>query len=350
MRIARLCGVYFSLIAAVLGIGLCLAAGPISSQEGRVLRIGMVGLDTSHVVAFTRLINNAPAGSPLAGARVVAGFPGGSSDFPPSYERVERFTEQLRQMGVEIVDSIDALVARVDAIMLESVDGTQHLEQCRQIFGKGKPVFIDKPLAASLKDAVEIYKLGRARSTPWFSASSSRFSPGYPELRADEQIGRINGASTFSASHAAPKHRRLFFYGVHGVDLLVSLLGPAVREVRCVETDLYELATGVWSDGRVGVYRGVRPGAGRASLGALVFGTQGVRFHGGGYDYRPLVEKIVEFFRTGHPPVSPEECVMVMAFLEAAEQSMERGGAPVKIDVLLAEAFGEDVPPEFRVN
>ncbi len=315
-----------------------------------VIRIGMVGLDTSHVIAFTRLINQAPADSPLGRARVVAGYPGGSDDFPPSFQRVERFTNQLREMGLEIVDSIAELLPRVDAVMLESVDGNQHLEQCRELFGKGKPIFIDKPLAANLKDAVEIYRLGRATSTPWFSASSSRFSPGYPDLRRDQRIGKINGVTTYSASHHAPKHRRLFFYGVHGVDLLFALMGRGVLEVQARETERYQVVTGIWSGGRVGIYRGIRPTAGRAGLGALVFGERATVYHGRGYDYRPLVEQIVRFFETGKPPVSPEECVEVMAFLEAAERSIEQDGRPVKIQDLLREAFGGDLPAEFRIS
>ena len=308
----------------------------------KTIRIGLVGLDTSHVIAFTKIINAADAGAPLNRAEVVAGYPGGSKTFPPSYTRVDRFTRELRAMGITIVDSIDELVRNVDAVMLESVDGNQHLEQARIIFKYGKPVYIDKPLAANLADAVAIYKLGKKTGTPWFSSSSSRFSPGYPELRDPERVGSVLGCITYSRSVPSPGHGELFYYGVHGVDLLYSLMGRGCREVSAVKTEYFHAIRGVWADGRVAEYRGLLPGKTRAGVGALVFGQKSVRFHNGPYNYRPLLEEVIRFFETGKPPVAPEECVEVMAFLEAAERSMKQNGAPVRVQELIERAGGLD--------
>ncbi len=305
-----------------------------------MLRIGLVGLDTSHVIAFTRIINAPDAPEPFRRARVVAGYPGGSKTFPPSYTRVERFTNQLREMGIEIVDSIDELVRRVDAVMLESVDGNQHLAQAEVIFKYGKPVYIDKPLAANLADAVAIYKLGKRTGTPWFSASSSRFSPGYPALRDPNQTGRVLGCITYSRSVPSPGHGELFYYGIHGVDLLFALMGRGCEEVTAVKTEYFHAVRGVWADGRVGEYRGLLPGKTRAGVGALVFGQKAIRYHNGPYDYRPLLTEVIRFFRTGKPPVAPEECVEVMAFLEAAQRSMEKNGTPVRPQELIRHLGG----------
>src|SRR4051794_34968819 len=100
------------------------APGDAAGQDAKPLRAGMIGLDTSHVVAFTELLNGPKAIGELAGIRVVAAYPGGSPDLPASRDRVEGFTRKLRdEFGVEIVDSIDALLAKVDVVLLESVDG-----------------------------------------------------------------------------------------------------------------------------------------------------------------------------------------------------------------------------------
>src|SRR5687768_4482324 len=92
------------------------------------LRSGMIGLDTSHVPAFTRLFNNPKATGDISGIRIVAGYPGGT-DIPASRDRVKGFTEQLRKMDVEIVDTIPKLLEKVDVVLLESVDGRIHLQE-----------------------------------------------------------------------------------------------------------------------------------------------------------------------------------------------------------------------------
>ena len=58
---------------------------------------------------------------------IVAAYPVGSPDIPSSRDRIKEYTETLRGMGVEIVDSMDALLERVDVVLIESVDGRPHL-------------------------------------------------------------------------------------------------------------------------------------------------------------------------------------------------------------------------------
>src|SRR5687767_3549606 len=100
-----------------------------ASTVGAQVRIGIIGCDTSHVPAFTKLFNDPKAEGDLAGFKVVAAFPGGSPDLKKeSMDRVPGFVEQLRAGGVEIVDSIPKLLEKVDVVLLESVDGRPHLE------------------------------------------------------------------------------------------------------------------------------------------------------------------------------------------------------------------------------
>ncbi|MFP6659135.1 MAG: Gfo/Idh/MocA family oxidoreductase, partial [Pirellulales bacterium] len=134
---------------AILLVTPLVAAG--ADRGNPTLKAGIIGLDTSHVVAFSGLLNNADATGPLADVKVVAAFPGGSPDLEISAGRIEKFTNTVRdKYGVEIVDSIGELLKKVDVILLESVDGRPHLAQARPVIEAGKPLFIDKPVAASL--------------------------------------------------------------------------------------------------------------------------------------------------------------------------------------------------------
>lgn len=312
----------------------------------RPIRVGMIGLDTSHVIAFAKLLNRSDADDRLKQVKIAAAFPGGNPDFPLSRDRVKGYTAEIRELGVEIVESIDALLEKVDAVMLESVDGSQHLEQVKPVFRARKPTFIDKPIAASLADVVAIDRLAREHKVAWFSASSSRFTEGYPELRNNPQVGDILGCDTYSQSRAAPHHPDLFWYGVHGVDLLYSILGRGCGAVTAVQTNYTEQVTGTWLDGRVGTFRAIREHTGKTGLGASVFGTKQIVHVNNYYNYVPLVVEVARFFTTGRPPIAAEEMVEVFAFMEAAEESKRQRGAPVSLKDVMARAQAAARQPE----
>src|SRR5438094_4968416 len=158
------------------------------------LRAGMIGLDTSHVPAFAKLFNNPKATGDISGIRIVAGYPGGT-DIPASRDRVGKFTEQLRGMGIEIVDSIPKLLEKVDVVLLESVDGRIHLQEAVPVIKAGKPLFMDKPAAGSLAEAIVIYELAKKHNVPCFSSSSLRFAPGIQEILNDDKVGSVAGAA-----------------------------------------------------------------------------------------------------------------------------------------------------------
>ena len=309
-----------------------------ADDPARPIRIGIIGLDTSHVITFTKLINRDDPDDRLKQVKIAAAFPAGNPDFPLSRDRVKGYTAEMGKMGVDIVESIEALLEKVDVVMLESVDGSQHLEQVKPVFKARKPTFIDKPIAASLADVVAIDKLAREHKVAWFSASSSRFTEGYPELRNNTQIGNILGCDTYSQSRAAPHHPDLYWYGVHGVDLLYSILGCGCLSVTAVQTKYTEQVTGTWSDGRVGTFRAIREHTGQTGLGASVFGTKRIVQINNYYNYVPLVVEVAKFFTTGKSPIVPEEMVEVFAFMEAAEESKRQGGAPVLLKDVLSKA------------
>jgi predicted dehydrogenase len=331
-------GVVFVVAGLVLSIELA-AAGEASDDQpaAKPLRAGIIGLDTSHVVAFTKLLNAASPKPGLAGVRVVAAYPGGSPDIPSSRDRVVGFTQELRdKFGVTIVDSIDELLAGVDVVLLESVDGRPHLEQARPVFRARKPVFIDKPIAGSLADAIAIFELARESKTPCFSSSSLRFGPGIEAIRHNNNIGDIIGFDVHGPCALEEHHPDLFWYGIHGVEELFTIMGTGCQSVSRTQTKGTELVVGVWNDGRIGTFRGLREAP--YHYGGTVFGSKGNARGGEMGGYEPLLVEIVKFFKTGKPPVSAEETVEIYAFMEAADESKRQGGKPVTLESVLAKA------------
>ena len=318
------CGRLPSMKTAYILIAVLLSSNLLA--RGGELRIGMIGLDTSHVVAFTRLLNDPKAKGHIPGARVVAAFRGGSPDLAASRDRIDRFTRQLQeQFGVRLYDSIDELCRHVDAVMLESVDGRCHLWQAIPVILARKPLFIDKPMAASLGDVLAIFRLAKLYHVPVFSASALRFGRKTQEVRAGS-IGIVLEAETTSPCHIEPTHPELFWYGIHGVESLFTVMGRGCVSVRRIKTaDGRIEVIGRWEGGRKGIYREAK------GYGGWARGTRG-RSEVGEFDgYAPLVAEIIRFFRTGIAPVSPEETIEIFAFMEAADESRRRGGAEVSL-------------------
>jgi predicted dehydrogenase len=268
--------------------------------------------------------------------RIVAAFPGGSPDLPTSIDRVAGFTEKVKSQGVEIVDSIDALLPKVDAVLLESVDGRPHLEQARPVIKAGKPLFIDKPAAASLADAIEIYRLAKEAGVPLFSSSSLRFSPGIASMKNDPAIGEVLGCVAYSPCSLDSHHPDLFWYGIHGVEELFTIMGSGCVSVSRVHTEDTDVVTGIWRDGRVGTFRGLR--GGKAGYGAVVFGSKGIGPSGSYGGYEPMLLEIAKFFQTRKPPVTADETLEILAFMEAADESKRQNGAIVTLSSMMEKA------------
>ncbi|HLK64754.1 MAG TPA: Gfo/Idh/MocA family oxidoreductase [Bryobacteraceae bacterium] len=294
-------------------------------------RLGIIGTDTSHVPAFTKLLNeDASERDHVAGARVVAAYKGGSADIEESHGRVDRYAEEIRtKYGVEIVPDIATLLTKVDGVLLTSIDGRVHLEQARPVIAAHKPLFIDKPLASTLEDAREIARLAKAAGVAWFSSSSLRFGA----IGATMKFPDVTGAMTWGPGPMEPHHYLdLSWYAVHPVEVLYTLMGPGCESVTRTSGANVEVIVGKWKDGRIGTVRAIRP---YSDYGAVVFRAKDVvESHpkaAAATDYHPLVVEIVKFFESGKPPVPNEETLEMFAFMDAAQKSKEQGGRTVAL-------------------
>jgi predicted dehydrogenase len=303
------------------------------------LRLGMIGLDTSHVTAFTALLNETNNKNYIPGAKVVAAFKGGSADIESSRSRVDGYTKTLAEKyKVEIVPTIEELCTKVDAVLLESVDGRPHLAQARPVIAAHKPLFIDKPIAGSLRDAIEIFRLAKAANVPVFSSSSYRFYESFVALKKVD-VGQLKGAISYGPCHLEATHPDLFWYGVHPAEALYAVMGTGCQTVTRVTTADTDVVDGVWSDGRVGSFRGIHSGATPHKV--IVFGTKTVaEQQQGADDYAPLLREIIKFFQSGVAPVKPEETLELFTFMEAADESKREGGKPVKMSDVLKKNGG----------
>ena len=314
------------------------AENSLAAEPSVPIKAGIIGMD-AHALPWTKIINNPEATGELADMTIVAGFPGGSPDIPQSMQILERSVKPCAELGVEIVDSIDELIKKVDVVMILSIDGRAHLEQARPVFAAGKTVYIDKPIAGSLTEAIAIFRLAKEHNVPCFTSSSLRFAERTLNIRKDPALGELVGCDQYAPCSLEPHHPDFFWYGIHGCEPLFTIMGPGCVSVSRVHTEGNDMAVGVWNDGRIGTFRGIRQG--RRGYGSTVFGTKGI-VPGGGFDgYEPLIVEIVKFFKTGKAPVSEAETLEIFAFMEAADESKRQGGCPVTLESVMKKAQEE---------
>jgi predicted dehydrogenase len=298
-------------------------------------RVGIIGLDTSHSVAFTKSLNAPGKAAELQGFKVVAAYPKGSNDIESSVKRIPGYIEEVKKLGVEIVGSEEELLKKVDFVLLETNDGRPHAAQAMKVIKAKTPFFIDKPVAASLTDVLSIYAAAKQNAVPIFSSSSLR----YMETVQDAikgKAGAVLGADTFSPATLEKTHPDLFWYGIHGVEILFSVMGAGCNDVRRVHTNDTDIVIGTWKDGRVGTFRGTRTGT--HDYGGTAYGAKGNITLGPFKGYDHLLVQIVEFFKTGKAPVAPQETLEIYAFMEAADESKRKNGAVVSLESVIQKA------------
>jgi predicted dehydrogenase len=291
-------------------------------------KLGVVGCDTSHCVAFARILNDPSNEHHVSGARITSAWPGGSPDFDLSISRVEGFVEELRgKWQVDIVDTPEAVAERSDGVLLTSVDGRVHLEQFRKIAAAGKPVFIDKPFALKADEAREMFRAAREKNIPLMSCSSLRYSDGLVDVLNDSTDGTVFGADFYGPMALQPTQPGLFWYGIHTVEMLFAALGKGCSEVTVRTHGNHDVVVALWKDGRMGTIRGNRMGNNK--FGGVVHREKGSSFvdvyASGRPYYASLLEQILLMFNTATPPIDPEETVEIVRFIEAANESRESG-------------------------
>lgn len=298
-----------------------------------MIRLGIVDFDTSHAVEFTRRLNHVDIAEEqwVEGAKVVAGVPGTSLIAPAT---IPKNVELLKKYGIALYDDPAELFGKVDAVMIESVDGSVHLERALPFLEKGMPTYVDKPFACTLEDARTLVRTAEMKHIPLMSSSSLRYAPEVVAAKDGQgPAGKVVGVSTYGPAPTHPRNPGLFHYGIHPTEMLYTLMGPGCVRLSCQSTPGVEVTTGVWSDGRVASIRGIR--AGKADYGFTLFGEKGIATQGVStkFIYRELLRKIISMFETRQLPIDLRETLEIVAFIVAAKKSADADGSTMDVKV-----------------
>lgn len=319
-----------------------------NSLSQKITRIGIIGLDTSQVTMIISHINYIPGpgydvvqplwDSSFEGFRVTAAYPYGSKKIESSMKQIPFYIGKMKENGVELVESIQDLLSKVDAVMLMTFDGHPRVDQAMEVIKAGKPLFINKPFAASLKDVIKIMDEAKKRNCPIFSSSPTRYLKGAQAAR-NGSIGDIMGADSYSGCPIEPSHPDFYWYGIHGIEILFTIMGKDCHTVQRKHTTNTDHVIGIWDNDRIGTYRGIRKG--KVTHSGVAYGLNEILPAGSFNDvgHRPLVVDMLKFFKTGISPVSIEETLAIHVFMEAADESKRQGGTPVSMKTVLEKAL-----------
>jgi predicted dehydrogenase len=282
------------------------------------LTIGMIGLDTSHCLEFTKLLNEHDHPFHVEGGKIAYAFPFYSEDLPISKDRVQGYTETLRNdHSVKITSSIAETAEASDAILLTAVDGRKHLELFKQLLPYKIPVFIDKPLALSVKEAEELYALAEEHNIPVMSSSSLRYADSF-RLVMENQKDEISSIYVHGPLPIQPLMPGYFWYGIHMIEMVIAAMGPGAKNVTVKTSNEHETVIVEWEDGRHAIIRGEYEWHSRFGV---TFHTKNSHHHADiTKDTKPfyasLLEQIIHFFQTKESQVPKEETLEVMRLIE----------------------------------
>jgi hypothetical protein len=114
----------------------------LAQESNSTVKIGMIGLDTSHSPAFTKMWNSKDAKGLLAKQEVMIAFPGGSHDIASSIDRVPKYVEEMKGLGVAIENDMAKVIDLADVVVITTVDGRKHLQQAIPVLKARKRLYI----------------------------------------------------------------------------------------------------------------------------------------------------------------------------------------------------------------
>ncbi len=288
-----------------------------------MIKIAVIGLDTSHSVSYPALMQGPKR--IISGMKVETCFPF-LTPFTTKKTLAER-SEKLAALGVKVTENWDEALDGCDAVMLEINDGSFHLEYFKKVAALGKPVFLDKPLAATLADGRAIMRLARKHQTRVWSSSSIPFTAEFEKV--PKEVPEVRLAHMFGPLGIAPAGDSLIWYGVHVVESIQRLMGPGALNVRAIETP-YSIAGIIsYADDRQALMETVKKTGyyGGRAQGFLSGGEQKI------YSFvcdnskpkKNFMQAIKSFFQGGPAPVSMASTFEGLAIMAAARKSIETG-------------------------
>jgi predicted dehydrogenase len=294
-----------------------------------MITIGMIGADSTHTEAYASLVNLPSA--PLYGRAKVTKLWG---------EDAAQAQAKATQCQIpQVVTTPVAAMMGVDLVMVCNRYGDDHPPYARLAIETGIPTFVDKPFANDFSAVRELVELAGRRNVPIMSCSAVRYAVEVVELQARlPTFGELNSAVTSgpaAGDFPNPRAKHPFFYGIHPVELLHTLLGPGAEAVTTQRTLRGDMGLVHYPDGRQGIINLMQKSP--SLYHGAVYGANGwsaVEIRSWEHFYVETMARIISMAESRTPPYPIAWAVEVMAILSALVRSAEIGGETVRLNEL----------------
>ncbi|MFH1008313.1 MAG: Gfo/Idh/MocA family oxidoreductase [Candidatus Latescibacterota bacterium] len=230
-----------------------------------------------------------------------------------------------------VVERAEDVIGQVDAVIIGTDIGSQHVERARPFIEAGLPVFIDKPLAdneADLKTFIEWKRAGKK----FLSSSAMRYVPDYEKYRTTP-LEQFVGPVRYMTINTPKTWEK---YGIHALETVYPMLKPgfvSVRNTGTFEKNIVHIKHGSGVDLVIAAIYDMQAGM------PLVCGTEGHEYMVNTDTAFPIFKAqlvaAVDFFRTGEDPYPFAETVELMKIIIGGIQSREQGGKEIFLKDIL---------------
>jgi predicted dehydrogenase len=317
------------------------------SQPGKELRLAMLGMieGNGHPYSWSAIVNGfdpaAMAVCPypaildylgkqklenvrIPGARVTHLW----TDDPADAPKVS-----AASLIPHVVEKAEDVIGHVDAAIIATDDGDDHIRRVKPFIDAGLPVFVDKPMATNVADLRQFIGWHKAGATI-LSTSGMRYSP---EMQLSGDQREILGDLRWITSFTCKTWER---YGIHALEAVEPMIGPGFLTVQA------------HSDAGGDVMHMTHRSGVRMTIGAIhdaygsfgaahLYGTKGqlpLKSADTYNAFRSQLVAFIEMLRTGKRPLPFDETVELMAVIIAGRRSREQGGACISVADIIQEA------------
>lgn len=289
------------------------------------MRIGIVGAENSHTALIAGILNV---------DRAVPGFHvthvwGETHEFAAKAARDS-------EIPCIVTDPGDMLT-EVDAVIVDHRDGKHHASAARPFIEHGIPVFVDKPFCTDLEEGLSLVRLARGRNCAITSFSTLPLEQSVCEFASGLQgIGKLRSLVTAGPCDIDGPYSGVFFYGVHQVETVLSLVDSRPVSVMTTRSGADGVATVVFEGGFIATLQCLNDWWGGGGFHAFACGDEGTETAHLTSEEKPFltgVKLFCEMFATGVEPVPPQRYLTGVAVLAAMRESFATG-RPVAVERL----------------
>ena len=231
-----------------------------------------------------------------------------------------------------VVAQPEEVIGHVDAVIVATDDGDDHVRRARPFIEAGLPVFVDKPMATNIADLNQFLRWHLDGKTI-LSTSGMRYMPETRQItERREQLGDLRWLTSFTS-------KTWERYGIHALEAIYPVLGPGFISAQTNHQAGSDIVHLTHRSGVPVTLAAIHDASG--SFGAVhAYGTKGdlpLKLADTYTAFRAQLVAFIELLRTGTRPLPCSQTLELMTIIIAGIRSREQGGAKIT----LADIFRE---------